>query len=548
MRYFLLLVFLWNFTIYANDIKVTFVDELSPLYPDSEITKEQVGAELHVAKGSVAGIHVIIQNLPIKEIINLKINTKENFHQFKAFKLIDVPVEINTGIESRTEKWDGKHNPNVIRRAPFQIYEVLQPIEFPDFANQNVTAYRLQWDITGQIEKGIYPIKLNISGLEFEKNLELTIQVYDILVPPTGKDSYGYTNWFSLSNIARMHQKEVWSEAFWDVLKKYADMMYYGRQNTFWVPIQQMFEFEANEPILNVKRLEKYVSVFKNAGLYFLEFSPFSFRTNNDWSISTLTSSLKNDLLVTSKDGKVFHDKIFSQLKSVIHKNNWQNCCRLHIADEPTDVLVNDYKKFVKHLRKYFPDIPIMEATMTQELKGVINIWTPQLHEFQAHQKFFQKLKKKKASIWIYSCLVPGGKWLNRLIDQERLRQVYIGWSLPYYSLDGFLHWGLNHYNTPNPFIRSVVDHPQAPDTNNQLPAGDTHVLYPGLDAPWSSTRFEAHRIGLEDAELWQDYFKKDKKKAKSLMNKCFKACDDYQTLVELYRGIKKELLKALEK
>ena len=154
----------------------------------------------------------------------------------------------------------------------------------------------------------------------------------------------------------------------------------------------------------------------------------------------------------------------------------------------------------------------------------------------------------EKASVWIYSCLVPGGKWLNRLIDQERLRQVYIGWSLPYFSLDGFLHWGLNHYNTANPFTRSVVDHPQAPNTNNQLPAGDTHVLYPGIGGPWSSTRFEAHRIGLEDAELWRALMINDTEKATNLINKCFKAFDDYQTSVEIYRGTKKELLEALEK
>ena len=62
--------------------------------------------------------------------------------------------------------------------------------------------------------------------------------------------------------------------------------------------------------------------------------------------------------------------------------------------------------------------------------------------------------------------------------------------------LDGFLHWGLNQYHA-DPFAQSVVDHTAAPGTENRLPAGDTHVLYPGPDGPWSSVRFEAHRIGL---------------------------------------------------
>ena len=35
-------------------------------------------------------------------------------------QLVDVPVEQNTGLDSRTEQFTKQHNPYVIRRAPVQ--------------------------------------------------------------------------------------------------------------------------------------------------------------------------------------------------------------------------------------------------------------------------------------------------------------------------------------------------------------------------------------------------------------------------------------------
>ncbi|RLD77347.1 MAG: hypothetical protein DRJ07_14835, partial [Bacteroidetes bacterium] len=123
-------------------------------------------------------------------------------------------------------------------------------------------------------------------------------------------------------------------------------------------------------------------------------------------------------------------------------------------------------------------------------------------------------------------------------------RQVYLGWSLSKFELEGYLHWGLNHYKTTNPFSKSVVDHPAVPNTKNKLPAGDTHILYPGVDGPWSTLRMNAHRMGMEDAELFKQLEKKERIK---LMEKCFKLYDDYKTDVMLYREVKKTLLKKLD-
>ncbi len=531
-----------------SQIRVTLVDELEPLYPDTEIKDELLQTTLHAALNSFAGTHIFLNGLDQNEILNIELVDNCLLGKPDYFRLLDVPVEINTGIESRTEKWDDKINPHVIRRAPFRVYEILQPKKMPMLANGPVTALRLQWKISPEISPGNYLAKLKLSVADSSRLLTLNIQVHDVAVPAVSAISYGYTNWFSLDQIAKRHFLKKWSEEFWDVLQKYAELMFYARQNMFWVPLPDFVELKENGPALQGERLVRYIKLFQDVGLPIIEFSPFARRSGGDWSAKTISSAIRSDLLATSAEGILFHNKLFRQLSKVIQENNWQNTCRFHIADEPTDDLAADYKKFADLLKKSIPDVRIMEATMTTALSGVVDIWTPQLHEFQANQDFFKKQKQNGSDVWVYSCLIPGGPWLNRLLDQERLRPVYIGWSLPSFGLDGFLHWGLNHYNSDNPFDQSVVDHPQAPNSNNQLPAGDTHLVYPGTNGPWSSVRLEAHRIGMEDAELLRLLLNKNSDKAKTLIKKLFRAFDDYEKSVEVYRRVKKELLILHEK
>ncbi|MBT8301351.1 MAG: DUF4091 domain-containing protein, partial [Maribacter sp.] len=116
------------------------------------------------------------------------------------------------------------------------------------------------------------------------------------------------------------------------------------------------------------------------------------------------------------------------------------------------------------------------------------------------------------------------------------------------YNTGGYLHWGLNQYKE-DPFEYSVVKHPSlAASANNYLPAGDTHIVYPGSDEPLSSIRFEAHRIGCEDYELLHALKLKNKRKQQRLVKKLFRSYTDYNLNLITYRSTRKKLLKSLSK
>jgi uncharacterized protein involved in type VI secretion and phage assembly len=106
------------------------VDPLEAIYPDkNEISNYSNNWKADFAKGGIADAHVLLK-LPINTSFRLTAfidGEKLSSNYWSA--LIDVPVEQNTGLDSRTEQYLNKKNPFVIRRAPFRIFEVIKPIE-----------------------------------------------------------------------------------------------------------------------------------------------------------------------------------------------------------------------------------------------------------------------------------------------------------------------------------------------------------------------------------------------------------------------------------
>ncbi len=565
----------------AQPIQVTasLVDELEVIYPDSPIFAGTPSFHSDGYLGGPTAVHGLVeasdkQLQSVRIQLSLKsVDGKTSAMPLRVYQLLHVPVEENTGLGSRTEQFEGKVNPFVVRRAPFRVYEVLRPLQVQEGGvelplDQGRAAFRIELDAAAE-HVGSHQVQLrlraNASAASADEKdqsplqLDWKLQIFDLQVPPPSAETLHYTNWFSPNEIAKRHRVKLWSDEFWPLLEAYARLMVHGRQNTFWVRLNDFFEYvptsgpgtKANQPgpdqpRLNRDRFERYIRVFDDAGMHWMEGAPIARRPNEDWGTDWLVFTLTKQA-ATSAEGKASMQSMFDQLNAVLKENGWQDRWLQHLSDEPTDTNADDYRKLADQVRELMPGVRLVEATMTRKLAGAIDIWCPQVQKFQANRDFFEQRIAAGDQVWIYTCLVPGGAWLNRLLDQERLRQVYFGWTAARWPISGYLHWGLNHYKA-DPFEQSVVDHPAAPNTTNKLPAGDTHVIYPGEPLPWSSQRFEAHRIGLEDHELLKQLKFKQPKLAQQILDQTVRAADDYQTSVAAYRQSKLQILQALVK
>ena len=130
-----------------------------------------------------------------------------------------------------------------------------------------------------------------------------------------------------------------------------------------------------------------------------------------------------------SEKGKRMLTQMAQRVTAMMADNRWSGAWVQGVFDEPEDPFVDRYRVLIGLLRAVKPDIRILEATMTMNVSGLVNIWCPQVKEYQAHRAFFDGRKAAGDQVWVYTCLSPGGPWLNRLLDQERLRQIYLGWA-----------------------------------------------------------------------------------------------------------------------
>ena len=547
MRSPLLLLFMLilTFPLRAGQ-RLWLVDPLEPLFPDSNNTSHfGTNYKTDFPTGTTIDVHILIRVKPSNTFAVSVALSGDTMPLSCLSELRDVPVEQNTGVDSRTEAFTGQRNPYVIRRAPFRIYEALEPLTSASFTAKHVfTALRLSIPGDRFPGPGTYRIAVTVRGETWSEQGEFVATIHPVRVPPLSEGSFFYTNWFNLSQMEAKQTLFRWTSEWYAMLDRYADLMAHGRQNCIIIP-EELISVVNGKITLDEERMAAFVDVFRKHGFRYFESPHLMYRGDaDDWGDPELKVVLTKRRYGTP-EAKRDVDTIISLVRSFTDRHGLKECWLQHISDEPSAVQAACYKEVVRQVRGLYPDIRIMEAVTDRDtLAGAVDIWCPTIDDFQQNESFFRARRALGEQVLVYTCLVPGGKWLNRLLDQERLRQVYFGWGAAFYNTSGFLHWGLNQYMVPDPFEQSVVHHPSpAATANNFLPAGDSHVIYPG---PLSSTRFEAHRIGIEDFELLQMLKKKDAKKAGELIGRIFRSYTDYSTDVNLYRQTRKELLEAL--
>ena len=543
--FFLTIIILVNTSNLFSQYKAGIISTLQATYPDKNNLKFNNTFSYDIPQNSDFEALILIRSEHNKTFTFNSISknlTNINYSIIKA-----VPVEENTGVDSRTEQFLGQINHNVIRRAPFEVFEVIQPLTINKIiTTSNFSLLRISVKSNEFKSPGSYKLNVILNDGFKTEQLKFKIKVHDASIPRLEESKFFYTNWFNLSKMEEMHNLLRWNKEWFTMLDKYAKLMAEGRQNCIIIP-HELISLKSNKISLDEEKMISFINVFKKYGFKYFE-SPHLLNrgANDDWGNPELKTKLRKRGYY-SEEGKKEIDTILRKIKSFTKKYNLENPWLQHIADEPTDVNAQCYKDVSKQIKSIYPEITIMEATNAKEsLSGSIDLWCPLINDFQENQDFFNERESKGEKILIYTCLVPGGKWLNRTLDMERIRQVYFGWAGSKYNTFGYLHWGLNQYKA-NPFKQSVVKHPSPQaSSNNYLPAGDTHVIYPGKDGPLSSLRFEAHRQGIEDYELLEKLKLKNSNKHKRLIKKLFLNYTNYSLSINKYQRIRKKLLKSI--
>jgi len=105
--------------------------------------------------------------------------------------------------------------------------------------------------------------------------------------------------------------------------------------------------------------------------------------------------------------------------------------------------------------------------------------------------------------LWVYYCVAQNIDVSNRFISMPSARNRVIGTQFYKYNIGGFLHWGLNFYNTQES-TRPVNPYRET-DCDYFGPAGDAFSVYPGADGlPLASLRLVVFYDALQDLRAFE--------------------------------------------
>ncbi|MFW5988464.1 MAG: DUF4091 domain-containing protein, partial [bacterium] len=340
---------------------------------------------------------------------------------------------------------------------------------------------------------------------------------------------------------------KMWSEDHWEMIEKYAKLMRRGRQNCFrivWNTIDIEKEISGKYSF-DFSRAERLINMVFRLGFSRLESEMVAGRKSFHDS-EYFAKGTNKKMKAIERGGYKSIGQYLRAWHSFLKKKGWLDSIIQHIADEPHEECEEEYRILSGIVRKFMPEVPLLDALQSYNLEGAVDIWVPLNRYYEKNKEKFDELKELGDQIWFYTCCGPGGNYLNRLLDMPLLRTRYLHWGNYKYNLTGYLHWGFNRYKygEQDPFEETCRLDKE--DIEVSFPAGDTHITYPGSDGPWGSVRLEAMRAGIEDYELLSLLAKKDKEKADEIVSSCMHSFKEVEEDPKFFAKNYQKLLQAL--
>ncbi len=323
---------------------------------------------------------------------------------------------------------------------------------------------------------------------------------------------------------------------------KYYRLIRRMRQNYINLFPPKVIELGDNKYDFDFTEARQYLNRAKAAGFSGFRFGSIGWR--KDWGGEDIF--VYNGLPAMSYEGYCYLTQYLPAMEKFFEEEGIMDCALLGVSDEPNGPNIVQYRAFAGLIHRIAPKLRTIDAMSYHDLHGAIDIAVPLNSEYQKHMAEYENWRSHGTELWHYTCLVPCyDAFVNRLIEYPLLCTRYLLWGNYRFNLAGYLHWALNAFQAgQNPYAESRYDH-ETMNAHVCLPAGDTHMIYPGINEPWMSMRLEAMREGAEDYELLRKIEKSDKALADELCQTCFRAFDDVEYNLDAFRANKRRMYEA---
>jgi len=355
--------------------------------------------------------------------------------------------------------------------------------------------------------------------IEAEKKytLGISLTVINKTLPPARDWKYQLDLWQHPAAIARVHQVKLWSNAHFNLMRKYYTMLAEAGQKNITASI-------VNEPwghqtyddypslikwtkkkngtwAYDYSLFDKYVSFVMSCGIK----GRINCYSMIPWKIAFTyyDEALQKEAVFAEAVGTPAYDQFWSIMLTDftrhLKQKKWFDITTIAMDERPMEAM----QSVIALLKKIDPAWKItLAGNYHPEIENdIYDYCIASRWRFPEH--ILAKRKREgKISTWYTCCTEP---YPNGFSFSPPDEHVWMGWYTAATEMDGYLRWAFNSW-TKDPLRDSRF---------TAWPAGDTYQVYPG---PLSSIRFEKMIEGIQDYEkiqLLRDEYKITKQTAK---------------------------------
>ena len=353
--------------------------------------------------------------------------------------------------------------------------------------------------IPSNTPEGNYVATITVNA---DKNyqLKLNVKVLNKTLPPPSQWSFNLDFWQHPAAIARVHNVELWSDAHFDLMKKYYTMLADAGQKNITASIVdepwghqtyddypslvQWTKKKDGSWVYDYSLFDKYISFVMSCGINqrINCYSMVPWKIAFQYYDENLGKNTTFKGAIDSDDYNVFWTSMLNDFTKHLKQKGWFSITAIAMDERPMPAM----QAVIKLLKQIDPDWKItLAGEYHPEIEqDIFDYCIASYHSFP--DAILKKRQQQgKLSTW-YTCCTE--KYPNGFTFSPPAEHVWLGWYTSAKNMDGYLRWAYNSW-------------PKEPLKDSRFtawPAGDTFQVYPG---PFSSIRFEKLIEGIQDFE-----------------------------------------------
>jgi len=473
-----------------------------------------------------------------------------------------------------------KTDDNYLKTEPGLFPDLLRPLEDRScfILSEQWACFWVEIDSNGDCPSGTFPVTIHVNyerALPLFTNTQLsTAMDVEVISAQLPKQNLIYTEWFHGDCIADFYNIEVFSAFHWIAMERQIALAAHRGINMMLTPIFtppldtqvggerttiQLVDIKLKDSkfIFNFENLERWVLMCQRCGITYFEMA----HLYTQWGAEHCPKIMAEvdgvykrifgwDTDAVGGSYLQFLNQFLPELTKELKRLNIADKTIFHISDEPKQKHLEQYHKVKQQVLPYLEGFTVMDALSSYDFyqQGICEnpiVSTNHVTPF---------IENHVSPLWVYYCCSQGDKVSNRFMAMPSARNRIIGIQLYKYDVAGFLHWGLNFYNSQ--YSLRHINPYETTDADMAFPSGDAFAIYPGKNGiPYESIRLVVFYEAINDLRALQLLeFMSDKNYVMALIEEdyseeitFFSYPKSAQYLLNLRQKVNKEIKKRLK-